>query len=114
MDNNQLNETLTGIWETLTDEQKERARACTTTEELLAFAGAEKIELPDELLEQAAGGWLHYNFDTGEYEILNDKTTEAMDRVKGYYDARDRAIELGQSAEKVYEADLQALRDTRC
>lgn len=114
MDNTQLNDTLKDIWFSLTDEQKERASACSTMDELLAFAGEEKIELPDDFVEGVAGGWLHYNFDTGEYEILNDKTTDVMDSVNGYYAARDRAIELGQSAEKVYEADLQAMRDTRC
>lgn len=40
----------------LTDEQKEKMKACKTMEELLAFAKEENIELPDELLEAVSGG----------------------------------------------------------
>ena len=40
----------------LTDEQKEKAKECKTPEELMAFAGKEGLELPDELIEGVAGG----------------------------------------------------------
>lgn len=40
----------------LTPELKERARACKTTEELVALAHSEGIELSDEQLEAFSGG----------------------------------------------------------
>ncbi len=51
-----LQEALTGIWNSLTDEQKEKAKQCKTMEELAAIAGREGIELPDEILDAVAGG----------------------------------------------------------
>ena len=51
-----LNELLQGIFDSLTDEQKEKAQACKTNEELIALAAQEGIELPDEALDAVAGG----------------------------------------------------------
>lgn len=51
-----MKETLKAVLETLTDEQKEKAKACKTMKEFLEFAGSEGIELPDELLDSVAGG----------------------------------------------------------
>ena len=53
-DEKKLSELLRAICDFLTDEQKEKAKACKTVEELLAFAGKEGIELPDEMLDAAA------------------------------------------------------------
>ncbi len=47
---------LKGIYDSLTDEQKEMAKACKTMDELTALAGKVGIELPDEMLDAAAGG----------------------------------------------------------
>lgn len=58
MDNEKLNELLVNVWDSLTDEQKAKAKACKTPDELLKLAGEEGIELPDELLDAAAGGAL--------------------------------------------------------
>ena len=44
-------------FENLTDEQKAKAMACKTPEEMLALAHAEGYELTDEQLEGVAGGW---------------------------------------------------------
>jgi len=52
-----LQEALKGIWDSLTDEQKEKAKACKTWEELSKLTGEEGIELPDELLDAVAGGY---------------------------------------------------------
>ena len=41
----------------LTEEQKARALACKSSEELIALAEAEGIELTDEQLAAVAGGW---------------------------------------------------------
>ena len=51
-----LNAALKGIYDSLTDEQKERAKACKTMDELTALASKEGIELPDEMLDAVAGG----------------------------------------------------------
>ncbi len=51
-----LNAALKGIWDSLTDEQKEQAKGCKTLDELAALAGKEGIELPDEVLDQVGGG----------------------------------------------------------
>lgn len=44
-------------FEDLTAEQKEKALACKTHEELLAFAKEQGIELTDSQLESVSGGW---------------------------------------------------------
>lgn len=44
------------IYNTLTDEQKEKAKACKTKEDLVTFADEEGIELTDEMLDAVAGG----------------------------------------------------------
>ena len=54
--NEKLNETLKGIYDSLTEEQKEKAKACKTMDDFLKFAGEENINLPDELLEAVSGG----------------------------------------------------------
>ena len=41
----------------LTEEQKAKARACKTPEELLALAKEEGYELSDEELDAVSGGW---------------------------------------------------------
>ena len=51
-----LNKILKGIYDNLTDEQKAKAKACKTMEELTELAGKEGIELPDEVLDAVAGG----------------------------------------------------------
>ena len=51
-----LNAALKGVYESLTDEQKEKAKNCKTMEELTKLAAKEGIELPDEVLDAVAGG----------------------------------------------------------
>lgn len=57
-----LQEALKGIWDSLTDEQREKAKGCKTLDELIKLAGKEGIELPDEALDRVAGGF----FDQGK------------------------------------------------
>ena len=45
--NENLNKTVNEIWGSLTDEQKTKAKACKTFDELLKLAGAEGVELPN-------------------------------------------------------------------
>ena len=44
-------------FEDLTAQQKEKASACKTPEELLEFAEREGIKLTDEQLAAVSGGW---------------------------------------------------------
>ncbi len=53
----ELNKTLEGLWGSLTDEQKEKAKACKSMDELTTLAGSMGVELPDELLDSVAGGF---------------------------------------------------------
>ena len=59
MENEKLNEMLAGVWDSLTDEQKEKAKECKTPDELVKLAAEEGIELPDEALDEVAAGRLH-------------------------------------------------------
>ncbi len=52
----ELNEALKSMWDSLSDEQKEKAKECKTMDELMLCAGKMGIELPDELLDTVAGG----------------------------------------------------------
>ena len=59
-----LNAALKGIYDSLTDEQKEKAKACTSMDEMMALAGEWGVELPDDVLDAVAGGFewdLDYN-----------------------------------------------------
>ncbi|MBO4915567.1 MAG: hypothetical protein J5449_10210 [Oscillospiraceae bacterium] len=51
-----LSKTLSDIWDSLTDEQRERAKACKTADELSELAAKEGVELPDEALDMVSGG----------------------------------------------------------
>lgn len=55
-----LEAALKGIYDSLTDEQKEKAKACKTWDELTQLAGKEGVELPDELLDAIAGGYIYH------------------------------------------------------
>ena len=51
-----IREALKGICENLTDEQKEKAKACKNADEFIKLAGEWGMELPDEVLDAVAGG----------------------------------------------------------
>ena len=52
----ELNRAIRGMWDSLTDEQKEKAKKCQNMDELMLLAGRLGIELPDEMLDTVAGG----------------------------------------------------------
>ena len=56
MENEKLNRMLEELWDSLTDEQKAKAKECESADELVELAGKEGIELPDEMLETVSGG----------------------------------------------------------
>ena len=81
-----LETVLNGMWDSLTDEQKKKAKACNTMEELMGLAGREGIELPDEALDQVAGGCGEGSEDTfelakGRGETVQYQGTSFHDKV---------------------------------
>ena len=56
MDEKKRSELLGSVFDSLTEEQKKKAAACKTAKELLDYLAEAGIELPDEMLESAAGG----------------------------------------------------------
>ena len=58
--NQKLTALLKGVYESLSDELKEKAKACKNTEEFVKLLGEAGIELPDEMLEAVAGGYKPY------------------------------------------------------
>ena len=57
-------------YEELSDELKEKAKACKTPEDLLALAKAEGVELGDADLESIAGGepWACGNYNCSDFD----------------------------------------------
>ena len=51
-----MNDTLKMLLDNLTDDQKEKAKACKNMDEFIKLAGELGIELPDELVSAVAGG----------------------------------------------------------
>ena len=51
-----MKETMKDIYENLTDEQKEKAKACKSVDELMKLAGEWGIELPDDIVDMVSGG----------------------------------------------------------
>ena len=107
MENEKLNEMLAGIWDSLTDEQKEKAKACKTTDELIKLAGEEGIELPDEVLDAVAGGYIHL----GTYwEAINDETGKVIGQYNLKSAAERNAKERGFSTEEITTDRVNQLR----
>ena len=111
-----LKKELLEIYDSLTDEQKEKVKECKTMEEVSAFAAEEGIELPDEMLDDVAGGYIFVN-NSGGYEVINDKTGDVMDTIWGFYavdktkESTSRAKALGQKARMIEEQELYDLRN---
>ncbi len=97
----ELNEALKGIWDSLTDEQKEKAKACRSMDELAALAGQMGVELPDELLDSVAGGSI-YIVGTNT-EVLNDETylVEGVGRTKNLEEIKKWAQARGISTNEM-------------
>ena len=113
MENEKTVELLKGIWENLTDEQKEKAKACKTADELIKLAGEEGIELPDEALETVAGGYLFQEHGSKGIEIIRDSDGEYLSSVDTSNlapgdimgEAKRQAEQMGQSSEWLYGWD---------
>ena len=119
MENEKLNEMLVDVWDSLTDEQKAKAKACKTPDELVKLAAEEGIELPDEVLEAVSGGYLFQNHGSQGIEIIRDSDgeylgsvdTSKVPRSEIRAEAERQARAKGQSAEWIQDWDtLNRLR----
>lgn len=113
--NPKLKEALNSVWDSLTDEQKEKAKACKTLDELTALAGKEGVELPDELLSAVAGGYVFWEAQTNNWEVIRDKDGEVLARYYGYVmedEARAEARRQGQMDLTISWVDLKRLRSS--
>lgn len=113
-DTDALEQTLIEIYDSLTDNQKARVKECKTSEELLAFAAQESIELPDKVLEAVAGGLLFEDTDLygkTRYRVFNDKTGMPMsDWTYSEAEARQKAAKLGQSTQWIDYGKLATMQ----
>ncbi len=118
MENEKLSEQMIKVLNSLTDEQKEKAKACKDMNELTALLGQMGVELPDELLDAVAGGYIHYSW-WGGWEIIEDKTGAVLARVSddasNHWDARgyvkNAALNMGQSNTEISDEELARLRN---
>ncbi len=113
-DKKKLTETLRGVWNSLTDEQKAKAVECKTVEELMKLAGEECIELPDEVLEAAAGGYINYDSMNDWWTVVRDTDGEELDWYYDREDAKAAARRLGVSPGEISDYRLDELRRNWC
>lgn len=74
MEEKKFKELLAGVLAGLTDEQKAKTASCKDTKELIAKLGEMNVALPDELLEEAAGGYIWTNFSLGGSDVTTVPT----------------------------------------
>ena len=81
MEEKKFNEILEKVLAGLTDEQKAKAAECKDEGELCELLGKMGVALPDELLDDAAGGfvWSNPGLVFGGSDQNDDKTTEDPD-----------------------------------
>ncbi len=108
-----LQEALKGIWDSLTDEQKEKAKACKSMDELTALAGKEGVELPDEVLDAIAGGYIYHwgiHSSLGWYGI-DDYTGAPIytTQYEGY--AKQWAASTGNSLNEISKEEWDYLKE---
>lgn len=118
-EDSKFNEALRSVYNSLTDEQKAKAKACKSDEEIMQLAAAEGIELPDEILQSVSGGYV-YRTEMGPrapyrandiYDVINDKTGAAMETgIVGQANAQARAAALGQKTLEIEWTYVNALR----
>ena len=106
-----LQKELLEIYDSLSDEQKEKVKECKTMEEVSTFAAEEGIELPDEILDDVAGGYVYNN--GRNYEVIDDNTGGVVDNVYGSeIDAQNRAKELNQRPDVISWLNVEHIRKT--
>lgn len=114
----ELMEALKGVWNSLTDEQREKAMACKTTEELAALAAKEGVELSDEMLDAVAGGYVYDGTGPGSgyferWYALDDKC-QKYEITDTQAKAEKIAERRGWSTETISEAKLTWIQLKNC
>ena len=74
MDENKMNELLAGVVSGLSGELKEKAMACKDNGELIALLSEMGVALPDELLDNAAGGFIAVKQFTDTLPIFKERS----------------------------------------
>ncbi len=94
-----LADALANLWDSLTDEQKEKAKACETPDELAALAGKEGIELSDEMLDAIAGGYITSGRvgKVYRYRVIRDDNGNSIGTFADAESARNFAKQSGWS-----------------
>lgn len=119
VEDSKLDEALRSVYDSLTDEQKTKAKTCKSADEIMQLAADEGIELPDEILEAVSGGFIFQTaqgerdpeFANDVYDIINDKTGDVMEGgVVGLRNAEARARALGQRADSLFYNQLEGIR----
>ena len=110
-----MNDNIKELWGSLTDEQKEKLSKM-TFDDITKIAEDNGIEIPDELLDSVAGGYVfdpnHENFwDTPRWEVIDDWTGEVLKSGLYEEDAKKAAKELGQSTDEIQWKTLNEIRD---
>ena len=77
----ELKELLSGVISSLTDEQKEQFKTCTTLQDFTELAGKLGVALPDEVLDAVAGGTLFESLLLEQGIDIRDST--GQDQVPG-------------------------------
>ena len=102
--NEKLNEVLRDALGSLTDEQKEKVKGCQDGESLVKALSELGVELPDDLLDDVAGGLIYR-----VHEHIYRHGKDEIGKVLGYLVVNDADIDEG--FEVVSEADAIALAD---
>lgn len=111
MEKEKLLQALKELWDSLTDEQREKVQACASYDELMQYAAEEGIELPLEALDDVAGGYTFYDQASHTYQVIRDKDGEVMVDNLVYLDnAQTNARYLGQSPDLITWEELDKLR----
>ena len=88
---------------------RSRARA----DELIKLAAAEGIELPDEVLDAVAGGYVYYhsgNLISEMWEVIEDGTGKVLHRNSNKGSAQYMAKQYGQSTDEISRDQLGSIR----
>lgn len=104
---------LSTLYDSLTDEQKERVTSCKTLGELSTSLSDEAVTLSDEALEGVSSGYLYYDAPTRMWRIIDDTTGLTKSREAELFEAKDVAQSLGFSDVQISWEQLNRLRKGR-
>ena len=110
MENRKHEDTLKSIFDSLSDEQKEKVKDCKTMNELIAFLDETGTPLPDELMDQVAGGQDDdelYDPDQLEFDI------ELLGATWDRYNEYDKKHHVGQDPDLWMDFRRQIIAEWR-